>query len=300
MTKRDDSPSSRAKAYERSLELHDAIEALYPRIEEHRVYFRTVMPVDSSLPRPPGRTGGVRHDPMICALAIKAATTKRAVRTLCELGDGQNAIVLTRVLLENACLLEWLIRGEGRRRLDAYGMFLSVQHERIAAMIARYKPRFSAAGATTDVKSDPYHRAVWEHVFRDVKKNRPTRSLRPTWELDAETRQLEPVSVHSLFVEIVADARSYEHDVLYGALGSEIVHSGPFSLLSIQGAMGARDTFILEPMHRDEECTVALGVSNMAMVLALESLTEHMGIDLSAELAKFKTQANADDQEPAP
>jgi hypothetical protein len=74
---------------------------------------------------------------MVCALAIKAATTKRAVFTVCELGDGDNAMALTRVLLENACLLEWLIRGRGRQRLEAYVMFTSVQHERVAALRLR-------------------------------------------------------------------------------------------------------------------------------------------------------------------
>jgi uncharacterized protein DUF5677 len=102
--------------YRRSLEVHDKIEALYPRIEQHAARFRGMTPADSRLPRPPGKTPGLRLDPMVCALAIKAATTKRAVFTLCELGDGDNAMALTRVLLENACLLEWLIRGQGRQR----------------------------------------------------------------------------------------------------------------------------------------------------------------------------------------
>jgi hypothetical protein len=74
--------------YRRSLEVHDKLEALYPRIEQHAARFRGMAPADSRLPRPPGKTPGLRLDPMVCALAIKAATTKRAVFTLCELGDG--------------------------------------------------------------------------------------------------------------------------------------------------------------------------------------------------------------------
>ena len=104
--------------------------------------------IPPNLPQPPGNTRGVRLDPMVCALGIKAATTKQAIVALCELGDGANALALTRVLLENACLLEWLIRGEGRRRLESYVMFMSVQHERIAETIDRHRARFLAAGAT--------------------------------------------------------------------------------------------------------------------------------------------------------
>lgn len=110
---------SRDEGYQLSLEVHGQIEALYPRVEQHAAYFRVMMPVDRAFPQPPGTTGGVRLDPVVSALAIKAATTKRAILAVCELGDGDNALALARVLLENACLLEWLIRGDGRRRLEA-------------------------------------------------------------------------------------------------------------------------------------------------------------------------------------
>ena len=112
-------PPSRDAGYQRSLEVHLKIEALYPRIEQAQAHFRALRPVDRAFPQPPGTTGGVRLDPLVCALAIKAATTKRAILAVCELGDGDNALALARVLLENACMLEWLIRGEGRRRLEA-------------------------------------------------------------------------------------------------------------------------------------------------------------------------------------
>jgi hypothetical protein len=252
------------------------------------------MPVARIIPRPPGTTPAVKLDPIVCGLAVKAATTKRAILTLCDLGDGQNALALTRVLLENSCLLEWLTRGEGRRRLEAYVMFLSVQHERVGATVHRHEARFLAAGATPEVPSDPYDAAVWGHVFRDRKKDRPTRSQRPTWKLDPDTGQLLEVSVRELFTEIADGEHSFEHDIVYGALGSEAVHSGPFSLLSIQNAMGRPETFVLRPCPVPDECIIALAVSNTAMVLVLDTLTEYIGLDLSAELTALKANARAD------
>jgi hypothetical protein len=179
---------------------------------------RAMMPVSRTFPQPPGTTGGARLDPAVCALAIKAATTKRAILAVCELGDGDNALALARVLLENACLLEWLIRSDGRHRLEAYVMFMSVQHERIVATIDRHSDRFMAAGATPQVASDPYHLAIWTHVFGG------TKSHRPTWQFDRVTRKGEAVSVHGVFREIADAKHSFEHDVPYGALGSDIVH----------------------------------------------------------------------------
>jgi hypothetical protein len=105
-----------------------------------------------------------------------AATTKRAILAICELGDGDNALALARVLLENACLLEWLIRGDGRRRLEAYVMFTSVVHERVVQTIQRHRGRMIVDGGGSDRSSDPYHRAVWTHVFRDQKGHPKRRS----------------------------------------------------------------------------------------------------------------------------
>lgn len=284
---------SNEAAYRRSLEVHRSLEALYPRVEQHAAFFRALMPADPTLPRPPGKTPGVRLDPVVCALAIKAATTKRAVLALCELRDGANALALTRVLLENACLLEWLIRGEGRRRLESYAMFLSVLHERVAITVARHEPRFRVAGAVAEVGSNPYHRSVWAHVFQD-EKGRPTTIDRPTWEFDRAKGKGQPVFVRGLFREITDTNNSYEYDVLYGALGSDIVHSGPFGLLSIQRLMGKRDTFVLKPMPDPELCTIALATSNTAMFLVLDTLTQYLGLDLSAEMEPLKATWHAD------
>jgi hypothetical protein len=273
--------------YQRSLEMHRRLEALYSRLEQHRAYFRGLSAFDPTLPHPPGKRGGVRLDPVVCALAIKAATTKRAILALCELGDGDNALALTRVLLENACLLEWLIRGDGRRRLESYVRFMSVQHERIADTIARHRARFIADDAPLEVLSDPYHRAVWEHTFRDGKSKRTT-SDRPTWEFDRATGQGRPVSVKALFHAIADADQSFEHDVLYGALGSDIVHSGPFALTGIYRLLGDREIFVLQPMADSRLCTIALASSNTAMFLVLDSLSEYIGLDLWPELAELK------------
>jgi hypothetical protein len=236
-------------------------------------------------------------------LAIKAATSKRAVLAICELGDGDNAMALARVLLENACLLEWLLRGEGRRRLESYVLFTSVQHERGAATINRQQARLGFAGKTAEnMASSAYHRAICTHVFRDA-KGKPTKSDRPTWEFDRTNLTGTPVSVRDLFREITDIDQSFEHEVLYGAIGSDVVHSGPLSLTRILQLMLGRETFILQPMPLHEMCTLSLAASNIAMLLVLASLAEYLGLDLAAELDAIKAAFNVspsatDDEEP--
>lgn len=274
--------------YARSMEMHQRIEALYPRVEQHGAYFRGLMRVDRTFPKPLGRPMGVRVDPIVCALAIKAATTKRAVVALSELGDGDNAFVLTRVLLENACLLEWLIRGDGhRRRLEAYALFTSVAHERVVATLERFRGRFVAAGAEELPQSDPYHHAVAEKLFGGISEERPT------WEL-RDDGTLVRVSVRRMFADVTYTEHSYEYQIMYGALGSEIVHSGPFSLGTAITALEERGISFLEPMPNPDKCTIALAMSNAAMFLVLDSLNEYIGLNLSDELAALKAENQKD------
>jgi hypothetical protein len=93
----------------------------------------------------------VETDRVFCALAVRAATTQRAVVTLAEAGDGDNAMALSRVLTENACLMQWLLGGPGRGRLETYIVFLSVLHTRTVDLPDKYfsrpSPRISAAAA---------------------------------------------------------------------------------------------------------------------------------------------------------
>lgn len=284
-------------AYQRSMDIHQKIEALYARVDAHGAYFRGLMKVDPVFRRPVGAAPGTRVDLLVCGLAVKAATTKRAVLLLCESGDGDNALALARVLLENACLLEWLIRGEGRRRLEAYALFLSVAHERIVETIKRHADRFIAAGAESLPESDPYHHDIWTHIFRDRKGN-PTKSERPTWDFNDETRTGKPASVGDMFREIAKiseedEAPSFEYDVLYGAMGSDVVHSGPFHALRMHRLMG-NGRFFLRPEPMIDYRTIALASSNSAMFLVLDAYSQFIGLDLKTDLDALKAESKVD------
>lgn len=239
---------------------------------------------------------GVMVDPIVCALAIKAATTKRPVVALCELGDGDNAFALMRVLLENARLLEWLIRGEGHRRLETYVIFTSVVHQRIVALAERFRDRFIAAGVDSLPKSDSYHQAVAEHVFGNTKDDRPT------LELISYKGTLKRVSVKDMF-DAIKDTQhsfSFEYQMMYGSLGSDIIHSGPFSLTRTLTTLLDRSMFVLRPTPLPDLCTLALAMSNAAMFLVLDSLNEYVGLGLLADLAALKAGSQNDLRTAAP
>lgn len=272
--------------YERSMEIHRRIEALYSRVEEQVAYFRGMMRADPALSIPPATSPGVVCDPIVCALAVKAATTKRAIALLCQHGDGDNALALTRVLMENACLLEWLLRGEGRRRLETYVMFTSVLHEQAVATIAQFRERFRSAGADPSVDSDPYHRAVSECLFSGTKDDRAT------WAFSPEKGVLRRVSVKQIFTEVTGDS-SFEYEMLY-SMGSDIVHSGPFSLTRTLQHGLKRRTFMLQALPVEDGRTIALAVSNAAMLLVLASFDEYVGLGLAEELETLRVESRKD------
>ena len=168
-------------------------------------------------------------------------------------------------------------------------MFTSVQHERIVATFERHSARFVSAGETLQMASNADHRAIWTQVFKD--RDRPTTSYRPTWEFDRDTGRGKAVTVHDIFKELADAPHSFEHDVLYGALGSDIVHSGPFSLSRIMAMTNRK--FVLRPMPVRDLCTIALASSNTAMLLVLDSFTQFLGLDLSNEITSLKEEAKA-------
>jgi hypothetical protein len=83
---------TRDEHFERSVEIHNAIEAVYPKIDAHGARFRGPMRVDPRFPHPPAVTPGTQFDPLVGALSIKAATTKRAVLTLCKQGPHRERV----------------------------------------------------------------------------------------------------------------------------------------------------------------------------------------------------------------
>ena len=158
---------TKAGRYAEALETHRRIARIYPRVAAAKVVFHAPQKVGPTIPLPtPDRAPFVDTDRIVCALAIKAATTKRAVLKLCASGEGAAALALTRGLIENAVLLEWLIRGEKRQRLETYQLFLSVLREKGIEKIEHFYRRFAGRRQPHARSKNPYDLAIAQHVFQ--------------------------------------------------------------------------------------------------------------------------------------
>jgi len=269
-----------------ALEGHRRIEALYADVAARRAWFRDMGTVSPGIPLPTGKQGLLDPDRVFCALAIKAATTKRAIATLCEAGDGENALALMRVLLENALLLEWFLGGTGRRRLETYVLFTSVLYEETVStmdLMLRQKPHL-AADFQSQMASDPYHKAITASVFQDRDE---------TWAFFPDPNkpgQLNQVGIKRIFKDVteVEAEESVDYRCFYKLLGSQAIHSGPFSLSRFLAAVTSRDTFMLDAIRSEKAETLALALSNASMLMALDALNAYAYLGLEDKLATIK------------
>ena len=104
--------------------------------------------------------------------------------------------------------------------------------------------------------------------------------------------------MYKIFREIADATHSFEHDVLYGALGSDILHSGPFSLAGTVRSMGGRQTFVLSDAH---SVTVPCSGLEQLVVLALTfyQIWPHLSAELAPLKAKWKSDPYVSTEEPS-
>lgn len=260
--------------YDFALTLHHRIVGMYREVADADLRFRRPEKVSPRFPVPPGFNSKVEADRVFCALAIKGATTKQSILTLCEEGDGDNALVLSRVLIELGVLMNWLLGGAGRDRLHTDMLFSSVIHERIIEIVNMFfedRPAFLAAARS---KSDPYHRAIARSVFGG---NTNSWAYFP---VDGKPGKLKQVKIVEMFRETDGE---FAYAMPY-ARGSQVVHSGPESILrTFRGLLG-QQCFCLAPANDSTLCGEAMSLGNFGMLHVLGALDEYIGLDWSERL----------------
>jgi hypothetical protein len=274
--------------YLRARELHHEIETLYPLVEQHRAWFRGKSFVGRNVPLPTGKIPVVDLDRVYCALAIKAATTKRAVLSLCESGDGDSAYTLSRVILENAVLMRWMLDGTGRDRLETYVLFMSVLHEKLVALVNEYFQERPEMLEIARDKSDPYHVAIAEAVFDG---NDSTWAYFPS----NKPGRLRKIPIAEMFKgagDQEGAGSSFAYDGPY-SMASQFIHSGPESLYGVLSDLRPRQFFTLSPQPSRERCGMALSDSNIAMLIALDALSDYMGLGLDERIKAMKDARQA-------
>jgi hypothetical protein len=193
------------------------------------------------------------------------------------------------VILENGVLMRWMLDGAGRDRLETYVLFMSVLHEKTISLIAEHFQEKPEMVELAKDKSDPYHVAIAETVF-DGHEN--------TWAYfpSSKTGKLRQIRIKEMFrgagdqeqeTDKEEAASTFAYDGPY-TMASQFIHSGPESLYRILSNLKPRHFFELSPQPDRERCGMALSDSNIAMLIALDALSDYMGLGLDERIRQMK------------
>ena len=107
------SPPAIDSQYAQAVEDYDALRKIIPKFRSGHAWLRDADDLSYRIRASvaPGTpiTKGVRRDYVVCALANKGCNTHASVRMLTDAGNGDDAMVLTRVLLETAVVFRWMM-----------------------------------------------------------------------------------------------------------------------------------------------------------------------------------------------
>lgn len=259
--------------YKRAVETFEALRAIIPKFREKKAFIRVTEPITPRIRHeidPSAGVIGANRDRVVCALVNKGCNTHAAVRVLTDAGHGDDAMALSRVLLENAALLQWLLI-DPVYRLELYAI------------------------------SDALYRRRWRELVQEHFQSHPELISHAMSEVDAQTlavadffgntihkwaQVLHPdgkaqhVNFEAMMRENAAHGGSrstFQHDVIY-FLHSSFVHSTANSMRSF-GRLGPERYFTAELGHNDRWCEQALGGSNIFLFQILQSASQYLGFD---------------------
>ena len=109
-------------------------------------------------------TEGVVRDKAVCALANRGCNTHASVRTLTDTGNGDDAMVLARVLLETAVTFRWMMIDRPYR-LDLYCLSSALFRRRWTQLAIQHYSQESRFVAEANAALTAEDSAVVEAAF---------------------------------------------------------------------------------------------------------------------------------------
>jgi hypothetical protein len=125
------------------------------------------------------------------ALLMKAIHTAKAIRHLCDGGFSGDAHPLGRVLLENAVIMAWVIRGPATVRLDTFCLEDTPRKNRWLDIVEQYYADHPELAAKIEPIKDADADTISRALFKDA---------HTTWPIfENENGKLAPVTVKDMF-----------------------------------------------------------------------------------------------------
>lgn len=260
--------------YDVQRSIHDEIAVLYPAVEMAKCYFRSPAPDTSQSGTLTSPRTAVDRDRAICAIMNKLVTTQQAILTLCDARLGSDAFALSRVALENAVIVMWLLdKDNWCERVDTYVNSHSQARVRLNDVVQEYQPDTPLADRLRESTTEE-DREITKNLFDSTPYEwRFFRNQRYTF------RRMAQEVFHGHFV----------NDRIYLET-SWFVHSAYMSCYDIVLELAGDDVYNLSIRRNGNMAADALLLGNLAILMALHALNNRTPLGLSEHIERLFTR----------
>ncbi len=275
--------------YAQAVEDFDAFRQILPKFRNERVWLRDadyVSPRIMKFVAPGTRLArGVVRDNAVCALANKGCNTHASVRTLTDAGNGDDAMVLARVLLETAVIFRWMMIDQPYR-LDLYCLSSALFTRRWTQLVVQHFSHESRVVADANAALTAEDSTVVQAAFGNAhyKWARERQSDGKFFDYSFKD-MLEEIEK----AEGTSATKNFMYDVSY-FMHSAHAHATADGIRQFR-TLGRERYFTCELGLNHGNCTMALQGANTYLCWLLGHVCSYLGLrDIEDELDQWFTK----------
>jgi hypothetical protein len=285
------------QAYATAVEDFEGLRKILPKFRQHEAWLRSADYYSHRIRNhlAPGLeiATGVQRDYAVCALANKGCNTHASVRLLTDAGDGDDAMVLTRVLLETAVIFRWIML-DIPYRLDLYCLSTVLFKRRWTQLVQQHfsnEPDVIAKARLTAEETAVADAAFGNTTYKWARERQPNGKF-SDYSFDLMLKEIEKAEANLSNAGFMYDVTYFMH--------SAHAHATAEGIRQFK-TLGRQKFFTAELGFNSGECAMALGSANTFLCWLLGEVSRYLGLrDVEAELDKWfdkmrarqKTQAS--------
>lgn len=282
-------PAAAGDQYAQAIEDFDAIRQILQKFRNERAWLRDADYFSQRIKKfvAPGVqiTKGVVRDKAVCALANKGCNTHASVRTLTDAGNGDDAMVLARVLLETAVIFRWMMIDQPYR-LDLYCLSSALFKRRwtqLAVQHFSHEPRVVAdANVALTAEESAIVQAAFGNTFYRWARERQSDGKFVDYSFEDMLTDIEKAEGTSATNEFMYNVTYFMH--------SAHAHATADGMRQFR-TLEREQFFTCELGFNNGNCTVALQGANTYLCWLLGHVCAYLGLrDTEAELDQWFTK----------
>jgi hypothetical protein len=262
-------------AFSQAIKHHDELRAFLPKFAERRALLRPPdrlsYKIREWIPAGTPVLKGAARDFAVCALVNKGCNSHAAVRVLADTGNGDDAMVLTRVVMELAVVLQWMLL-DPVYRLDLYCLSSDLSKRHWIELSRQYFPRELDLIDQMERSLSRDDRAVVDAAFGQSKYK---------WARERQPGgKFKDFSLDDMLAEIAAidgsaTSDGFIYDVTYH-MHSAHAHGGIDAMRQFK-TLRNQKTFTCELGYNEDQSVLAVRGANIYCCWLLQGACKYLG-----------------------